>query len=389
MPCDPNRPVAIPRDPDRDLALDDRAQKVLKAILQGTGDDRRIPGRRRWCAWMGNDRLRELIDGMGQTKAQSYLDRGLRTLEQLGRIKRLSLTEFRQWLIEDAPRHGLCSDPPEAMKLRKGRVIIVLAELPPVVSEAYGPLHLAPPDEMSTFVTVTNTPRQSDERADLDVTNVNRSEIRSELSEREPILSTSGRNSDDDGRSVDLGETDPQAEPDPVRRQLLENLQACPTDRRLRYFLDKYDREKANPPTPAPCRPVAPPPPPIPVVVTLAPQNATQSRPGPETARRLAEAGRSLYGTGDTERAEQLAVELLDLVDRRHDDDMIAVVRGATLGLAAGSIAPDGFYGYVSQLGNKGMTNPAGFLRARMLELGAQKSPVTRHSAKVHVTGPQ
>lgn len=381
--CDPDRPVAIPRDPDRDIALKDDEQKVLKAILSLAFEDRRTPGVRRWCCWASNDTILHAINLMGEEKEHNYFDRAFRRLREKGRVLRKNMTEFGRWLVEEAPRHGMSCDRPPLLRKHRGRVIIIVAELPPVVSEAYGPLKVPPPEEPSELLNVRSSIPQPEEPELLNVRSSNRREIPMDLPEYGSNPSSTCVC--EPPTTIDDG-VDQVREEDPYRAELLSRIEADPRNAFWRMALRSYDA----PPPPSPRRPTT-------FVENPAagrerdplPSTAAQTIPFPSGPEDAADGriGRPLAGSladevlavSDAAGAIDLADRLLAAMKADDDDDLGAVCRRAMLGVVASppTSSRDAIADAIRQLANP-LKSPRGFLRGRMDS--ARKKPAAGHT---------
>jgi len=386
--CDPDRPIAIPRDPDRDLALKDDEQKVLKALLSLAFEDRRMPGLRRWCCWAHNDTILDAVNQMGQAKGHSYFDRALKRLKAKGRVLSQNMTEFRRWLIEQAPRHGMSCDLPPPLRQRRGRMLIIVGELPPVVSEAYGPLEIPPPDSPAEHPDLRSSTPQSEEPDLLNLRSANRGEIPMDLpdygsnSSSTCVCEPPTRTTDDDGM-------DPARETDPYRAQLLADIAAHPGNKFLRMALRSYDNPRAEEPrrpttfveNPAAGRERS--------VVALSAtttdprtpgdDDAPGGRIGRQTADRLAAQVRALR-PGDDDQVDRIAAGLISAMDADHDDELVALYTGSIRLAASGGLA-DAVADAIRQAPNG--ANPRGLLKSLLRKISAAKNPPPGLLAKV------
>lgn len=391
--CDPDRPVAITRDPDRDIALEDDEQKVLKAILSLAYDDPRMPGHRRWCCWAFNDTILGVVNTMGETKGHSYFDRAFKRLKEKGRLISKNMTDFRRWLIEQAPRHGMSCDPPHLLMKGRGRVIIIVAELPPVVSEAYGPLEIPPPADDPEHLDMRSSPPQSEEPELLTLRSSNRGTIPMDLPEYGTNSSSTcvcePEGADDDEM---MGSRDGE---DLLSEQLREWLRRPEGDwqRRmaesaLRMARDARDGRRQDAPRPttwvesvAAGRERDP----LPSAKPSAGDGASLAgdspagRIGRQTADRLAAAVRDLK-PGDHDGAERVASGLISALDAEHDDDLVSLVR-ETIGPAAGGGMADAVAEAIREVPNG--HNPRGLLISKLRKLRAGKNPPPGQLAKV------
>lgn len=396
--CDPEQPTIIPRDPDRDLALKDREQKILKAILSIASDDPRLPGRRRWCCWARNETILAQLATMGQAKGHSYLDRGLGKLRGL-RLESKTMTEFRQWLIEEAPRRGMPCEPPPQMRKRKGRVLIILAELPPVVSEVYGPLEIPPPDDAPEHLEVRCDQPQSEVRGHLKVRCANRGEIPMESSEYGENSSSTcvcdpeaGTTTDDelvvrDGEELLAAGLRPWLRmPDGTfQRRMAESAlrQAvaardgtAPRAVRISTFVESVaagrERDLTGTVSPTPRDGTSP------------GDDAPAGRIGRLTADRLAKAVRDLK-RGEHGQAERIVGGLLSALGAEDDADLSALLREA-IGMVAEGQYADAVAQAIREAPNG--RSPRGLLISKLRPICAAKNPSPERLAKVSpVTG--
>lgn len=284
--------TVIPYDPRHDR----RITTATAAVELWLASHTTVP----WIAWHQDQTIAEAL-GRADRTVQLHLQH----LKSVGRIEiRRGLRNLRAWIRLEGARYGLTdADIPRAFP-KSSRAIILLRRLtlaPGCTDDSIGSLPgLVVDDAPEPSSAVHALAMDCDSGAPLP--EVHALAIHCEMisqSTAAPIVlkdcifqsKTSLRG--DDERSGDLGNMDPQAEPDEARRKILEEIQANPRVSFFRHHLKTYDSEKLNPPVVAPPRPVAPPLPPIAIAPTSAPQNRSTGRlsgPRADAAIRIVEA---------------------------------------------------------------------------------------------------
>ena len=332
--------TAIPYDPRHDRRITSATAAVELWLAQHTTAG--------WIAWHEDDTIAKALGRAGRT-VQLHLGH----LKAVGRIETVrGLRNLKTWVRLHGGRYGLTdADIPRSFP-KSSRAIILRRRLtlaPGYTDDSIGSLpglsvDDGPDAEIAVHALATDCDSSSpllEVHALAICCEVNSQCTAAPIVLEDCISKSKTSLRGDDERSVDLGNLDPEAEPDPARREILELIRSAPRNPLNRRALSLYDAEKANPspkPVAAPVRPVASPPPPVAIASTSAPQNRSTGRlggPRTDTAIRTIES----VAAGRTPAADA-ARALADLVGD-HNGLTLTTYRNGLTALADGRATID------------------------------------------------